>query len=110
MTVLTEFTSYTAITTLMMPVLAVTARAMELDPLLLMVPATFAASICNFALPSATGPNAIVFASGYITVPQMVRAGVVLDLIGTLIVTVLVYLIGLPVFGVLLNGFPPWAR
>jgi len=110
MTVLTEFTSNTAITTLMMPVLAVTARAMELDPLLLMVPATFAASICNFALPSATGPNAIVFASGYITVPQMVRAGVVLDLIGTLIVTVLVYLIGLPVFGVLLNGFPPWAR
>lgn len=110
MAVLTEFTSNTAITTLMMPVLAATAKGMEVDPLLLMVPATFAASICNFMLPSATGPNAIVFASGYITIPQMFRAGIGLDLIGALIVTALVYLIGIPVFGISLDGPPPWAH
>lgn len=106
----TEFASNTATTTLMLPVLAATAQAMHLDPLLLMVPATFAASICNFMLPSATGPNAIVFASGHITVPQMVRAGIGLDLIGALMLTILVYLIGIPVFGVSLDGLPPWAR
>ena len=106
----TEFASNTATTTLMLPVLAATAQAMHLDPLLLMVPATFAASVCNFMLPSATGPNAIVFASGHITVPQMVRAGIGLDLIGALVLTILIYLIGIPVFGVSLDGLPSWAR
>jgi sodium-dependent dicarboxylate transporter 2/3/5 len=106
----TEFASNTATTTLMLPVLAATAQAMHLDPLLLMVPATFAASVCNFMLPSATGPNAIVFASGHITVPQMVRAGIGLDLIGALMLTLLIYLIGIPVFGVALDGLPSWAR
>lgn len=108
--VVTEFASNTASTTLLMPVLAATARAMQVDPLLLMVPATFAASICNFMLPSATGPNAIVFASGHVTIPQMVRAGIGLDLLGTLVLTVLVYVLGIPVFGISLDGLPPWAR
>lgn len=106
----TEFASNTATTTLMMPVLAATAKAMQLDPLLLMVPATFAASVCNFMLPSATGPNAIVFASGHVTIPQMVRAGVGLDLIGALLLTLLIYFLGIPVFGISLIGFPSWAH
>jgi sodium-dependent dicarboxylate transporter 2/3/5 len=106
----TEFASNTATTTLMLPVLAATAQAMHLDPLLLMVPSTFAASVCNFMLPSATGPNAIVFASGHVTIPQMVRAGIGLDLIGAVLLTILVYLIGIPVFGVSLDGLPAWAR
>ncbi|MGH7966343.1 MAG: SLC13 family permease, partial [Candidatus Binatia bacterium] len=109
-TVLGEFASNTATTTLMMPVLAATATGMQVDPLLLMVPATFAASICNFMLPSATGPNAIVFASGYITIPQMFRAGIGLDVIGILVVTAFIYLLGIPVFGIALDGSPPWAR
>ncbi len=107
---ITEFASNTATTTLMLPVLAAAAQAMQLDPLLLMVPATFAASVCNFMLPSATGPNAIVFASGYVTIPQMVKAGIGLDLIGAVILTILVYVLGIPVFGISLDGFPPWAR
>lgn len=106
----TEFASNTATATLMMPVLAATAQAMRMDPLLLMIPATFAASICNFMLPSATGPNAIVFASGHVTVPQMVRAGIGLDLIATVLLTLLIYLIGTPVFGISLGSLPPWAR
>jgi solute carrier family 13 (sodium-dependent dicarboxylate transporter), member 2/3/5 len=106
----TEFASNTATTTLMMPILAATASALSMDPLLLMVPATFAASICNFMLPSATGPNAIVFTSGHVTVPQMVRAGIGLDLIGALFLTVLVYLVGAFVFGISLDTSPPWAH
>jgi sodium-dependent dicarboxylate transporter 2/3/5 len=106
----TEFASNTATTTLMMPVLAATARAMNLDPLLLMIPTTFAASVCNFMLPSATGPNAIVFATGHVTIPQMVRAGIGLDVIGAVILTVLVYFLGIPVFGVSLDGLPGWAK
>jgi solute carrier family 13 (sodium-dependent dicarboxylate transporter), member 2/3/5 len=105
----TEFASNTATTTLMMPILAATAPALSMDPLLLMVPATFAASICNFMLPSATGPNAIVFTSGHVTVPQMVRAGIGLDLIGALFLTILVYLVGVFVFGISLDTSPPWA-
>jgi len=105
----TEFASNTATATLMMPVLAATAQAMHLDPLLLMVPATFAATVCNFMLPSATRPNAIVFTTGHVTIPQMVRAGIGLDLIGAAILTILVYLLGIPVFGVSLDGPPLWA-
>jgi sodium-dependent dicarboxylate transporter 2/3/5 len=106
----TEFASNTATTTLMLPILAATAQAMRLDPLLLMVPATFAASVCNFMLPAATGPNAIVFASGHITVPQMVKAGIGLDLLGAMILTLLIYLFGIPVFGVSLSSLPAWAQ
>jgi sodium-dependent dicarboxylate transporter 2/3/5 len=106
----TEFASNTATTTLMMPVLAATAPAMSLDPLLLMIPATFAASVCNFMLPSATGPNAIVFTSGHVTVPQMVRAGIGLDIIGALILTILIYLVGIFVFGISLDTLPSWVR
>jgi sodium-dependent dicarboxylate transporter 2/3/5 len=107
---ITEFASNTATVTLMLPVLAATAQAMRTDPLLLMVPATFAASVCNFMLPSATGPNAIVFATGHVTIPQMVKAGIGLDLIGAALLAVLIYLLGIPVFGVTLNGLPHWAH
>ncbi|MBM4256497.1 MAG: DASS family sodium-coupled anion symporter [Deltaproteobacteria bacterium] len=106
----TEFASNTATTTLIMPILAATAQALQMDPLLLMIPATFAASVCNFMLPSATGPNAIVFTSGHVTVPQMVRAGIGLDIIGAVILTILVYLVGIFVFGISLDTLPPWAR
>jgi sodium-dependent dicarboxylate transporter 2/3/5 len=61
-------------------------------------------------LPSATGPNAIVFATGHVTIPQMVKAGIGLDLIGAALLAVLIYLLGIPVFGVTLNGLPHWAH
>jgi sodium-dependent dicarboxylate transporter 2/3/5 len=107
---ITEFASNTATTTLMLPVLAAAAQAMNIDPLLLMIPATFAASVCNFMLPSATGPNAIVFTTGHVTIPQMVKAGIGLDLIGAALLAMLVYLLGIPVFGISLDGLPSWAR
>jgi sodium-dependent dicarboxylate transporter 2/3/5 len=61
-------------------------------------------------LPSATGPNAIVFATGHVTIPQMVKAGIGLDLIGAALLAVLIYLLGIPVFGVSLHGLPTWAH
>ncbi len=78
--------------------LAATAKAVGIHPFLLMLPATLAGS-CGFMLPVATPPNAIAFASGYITTRQMARAGVALDLLGAVLVTLFVYLLGRPVFG-----------
>lgn len=104
---LTEVTSNTATTTLMMPILAATATGMSIDPLLLMIPATFAASFA-FMLPTATAPNAIVFASRRISLPQMFWAGLGLNLLGVLILPVLLYLLGVPVFDIALSGQPNW--
>jgi len=83
--VLTELTSNTATTAALVPVVAGAAVALGLDPMALAIPAALAAS-CAFALPVATPPNAIVFGSGFVTIPQMVRAGIVLNVIGTLLI------------------------
>lgn len=85
-TFITEVTSNTATTTLLMPVMAATALASQWNPALLMVPAALSAS-CAFMLPVATPPNAVVFASGQLTVAQMARYGVVLNLIGAAVIT-----------------------
>ena len=98
-TFMTELTSNVATATLFMPILAGTATALDISPELLMIPATMSAS-CAFMLPVATPPNAIVFGSDYITIPDMCRAGFWLNLAGALIVTLLVYAIAVPVFGI----------
>lgn len=85
---LTELTSNAATTASLVPVLAALAPGMGVHPFLLVIPATVASS-CAFMLPVATPPNAIVFGSGEITVPQMARAGVVLNLIAIVLVTLL---------------------
>lgn len=76
---LTELTSNVATTSMAMPVMAGAAIGLGLEPLNLMAVAALAASMA-FMLPVATPPNAIVFGSGYITIPQMSRAGLVLNL------------------------------
>jgi len=85
-TFLTEATSNTATTALLMPVFAAVALAVELDPLWLMVPAAMSAS-CAFMLPVATAPNAVVFGGGELPIQRMVREGFVLNLIGALVIT-----------------------
>ncbi len=77
---LTEITSNTATTTVLLPVLASAGIAAGLDPFALMLPATLAASAA-FMMPAATPPNAVVFATGRIPVPKMARAGLVLNLL-----------------------------
>ncbi len=85
-TFLTELTSNTATTTLMMPILAATAMAVGFEPALLMVPAAMSAS-CAFMLPVATAPNVIVFSAGAFPTKVMAREGLALNFIGALIIT-----------------------
>ncbi len=84
---LTELTSNTATTAALVPVVAGTAVVLGLDPMALAIPTALAAT-CAFALPVATPPNAIVLGSGFVTIPQMVRVGLVLNVIGTLLIAV----------------------
>ena len=84
---LTELTSNLATTATLLPVMGAIAVQAGVPPIVLTVPITIAAS-CAFMLPVATPPNAIVFSTGAISIPQMARAGVVLNLIGIVIVTV----------------------
>jgi sodium-dependent dicarboxylate transporter 2/3/5 len=90
MTFLTELTSNTATTNLALPVLAELGRALpEVDPLTVMIPATVSASFA-FMLPVATPPNMIVFGSGQVKMMDMVKAGLVLNLIGIVLVVTVV--------------------
>jgi sodium-dependent dicarboxylate transporter 2/3/5 len=89
-TFLTEVTSNTATSNLILPILAATALAAAIDPRLIMVPATISASFA-FMLPVGTPPNAIVYGSGEVTIEQMAREGFVINLIGVAVVTVVCY-------------------
>lgn len=85
-TFLTEMTSNTATTALMMPILAAAALAAGIEPELLMVPAAMSAS-CAFMLPVATAPNTIMFSTGRFPIKVMAREGLVLNLFGAVVVT-----------------------
>ena len=91
-TFMTEMTSNTATTNVLMPILGAAAVASNLDPKLLMIPAAISAS-CAFMLPVATIPNAVVFGTGEVTVRRMAREGLVLNLIGALVVSGICYLL-----------------
>jgi sodium-dependent dicarboxylate transporter 2/3/5 len=88
---LTEVTSNTATASLLLPVMAGFAMAADVPALSLMAAVALAASFA-FMLPVATPPNAIVFASRQVTIPQMAKAGVWLNIIGTLLITVFITL------------------
>ncbi len=85
-TFLTEITSNTATTTLLMPVLAAAGIAAGIDPAALMIPAALSAS-CAFMLPVATAPNAIVFGTNMVSTKQMAREGLALNLVGAAMIT-----------------------
>ena len=87
-TFMTEMTSNTATTTLMMPILAAAALAADIPPEVLMVPAAMSAS-CAFMLPVATAPNVIMFGTGRFTTRTMAQEGFALNLIGAAIITLI---------------------
>ncbi|MEM7386546.1 MAG: SLC13 family permease, partial [Verrucomicrobiota bacterium] len=89
---LTELTSNLATTAALLPVLAALAPGLGIHPYLLIFPATLAAS-CAFMMPVATPPNAIVFGSGHVTLPQMMKAGIWLNLLSLLVVLTVSYLL-----------------
>jgi solute carrier family 13 (sodium-dependent dicarboxylate transporter), member 2/3/5 len=97
---LTEVTSNTATASVFIPIAATLGASTVGDPTLYAVPVAIAAS-CAFMMPVATPPNAIVYASGRITVPQMAKAGLLLNVACTLVIGAAVYwaaeaLLGLP--------------
>lgn len=94
-----ELASNLATAATLLPVLYAAAEQLRLDPLVLCVPAILAAS-CGFMLPVATPPNTIVFGTGHITMRQMMRAGLWLDLIGIVLIPLAVWLLG----GLVLSG------
>ncbi|MYF02790.1 MAG: SLC13/DASS family transporter [Gammaproteobacteria bacterium] len=89
-TFLTEATSNTATTTLLLPILGATAVALAVDPKYLMVPATMSAS-CAFMLPVATPPNVVVFSSGRFPIEKMAQEGFVLNLIGAAVISTMCF-------------------
>jgi sodium-dependent dicarboxylate transporter 2/3/5 len=95
---LTELTSNTATTATLLPILGALAVISGLDPMVLFVPTALAAS-CAFMLPVATAPNAVVYATGNVTISQMASAGFKLNLMAIAIVTILSYLLVPIVFG-----------
>lgn len=107
-TFLTELTSNTATTEMILPILASIASAAKVHPLVLMIPAAVAAS-CAFMMPVATPPNAIIFASGRIRIADMVKAGLIINLISVLAITALFLLLGPTVFHINPDDLPAWA-
>ncbi len=95
---LTELTSNTATAATFLPILGGVALGLDLDPVSLVVPAALAAT-CAFMMPVATPPNAIVFGSGHITIPQMVRAGWWLNLAAIALITAVTYSLAAAVLG-----------
>ncbi len=91
-TFLTEATSNTATTALLMPILAAAAIAGGIEPALLMAPAAMSAS-CAFMLPVATAPNAVIFGTGEVPIQRMVREGFAVNLLGALVLATAGYLL-----------------
>lgn len=89
---LTEVTSNLATTAAFLPPLGALAMSMGMNPAMLAIPAAIAAS-CAFMLPVATPPNAIVYGAGFIPLRQMMRAGMVLNVVGIVVITLLSYLL-----------------
>lgn len=92
-----EIASNTATATTLIPILAAMAPGLGVHPYMLIIPAGLAASLA-FMMPVGTPPNAIVFGTGHITMPQMIKAGFWLNLIGIVLITALTYAVVKPMF------------
>jgi sodium-dependent dicarboxylate transporter 2/3/5 len=105
---LTELTSNTATAATFLPIAASIAIGMGENPLLFVIPTALAAN-CSYMLPVGTPPNAIVFGSGLIRLPEMARAGMLLNILLVPVIVTLVWLIGRFVFDIELGVLPEWA-
>ena len=108
-TFLTELTSNTATAEMFLPILAALGVAIQVDPLLLMIPATLSCSFA-FMLPVATPPNAIVFGTDRVRMTDMVRVGLILNLTGVAIIAGAIYTLGESALGIEFARLPVWAR
>jgi len=108
-TFLTEITSNTATSSILLPIIAGLAVSAGIHPYLLMIPATISAS-CAFMLPVATPSNAIVFSSGWIKIPHMAKSGIYLNIIGAVLITLITFLVIVPLFDISFGVLPSWAQ
>jgi sodium-dependent dicarboxylate transporter 2/3/5 len=99
LTFLTEITSNVATISMFLPILAAMSNPLGVNPLAIMIPATLSAS-CAFMMPVATPPNAIVFGSGFFTIQDMAKKGLILNFTGVIIITALMYLVAFPLLGI----------
>jgi sodium-dependent dicarboxylate transporter 2/3/5 len=106
---LTEFTSNTATTAMLMPTLGAMGVGMGQHPYFLMLAACVAASLA-FMLPVATPPNAVIYGSGKVRIAQMVKAGLWMNLMGIVLWTILMYTLAMRLFGITLHRVPEWVR
>jgi sodium-dependent dicarboxylate transporter 2/3/5 len=105
---LTEITSNTATAAAFLPILGGIAVGIGIHPYMLLIPATVAVSYA-FMLPVATPPNALVFASERVTIPQMCKAGIWLNLMGIILITLMMYFLLGTLLGIDLSQMPSWA-
>lgn len=105
---LTELTSNTATTEMILPILAGLAVSIKINPLFLMLPATLSASMA-FMLPVATPPNAIVFGTNRLNIADMAKTGLIIDLVGAVIITLFTYFTVGIIFGTDGLSLPAWA-
>lgn len=106
---LTEITSNTATTAAFLPILASVAIGLGQNPLLLAIPAALGAS-CAFMLPVATPPNAIIYGSGKITIPEMSKAGIWLNFLFIILLSIFTFTLISYAFGITIDVLPAWAQ
>jgi len=106
---LTELTSNTATAATFLPIAGAVAISFGQNPLLFLIPVALAAN-CSYMMPVGTPPNAIVFGSGQVTLPQMAKAGMWLNVLLVPILLGLVMLLGRLVFGIQVDVIPAWVK
>ncbi len=104
----TEMNSNTATVNIFLPILASIAVASSFNPLLLMIPATFASSFA-FIMPASTGPNTVIFGSNKLTVPDMAKCGVGIKIFSMIFLPLILYFLLIYVMGMSLS-LPVWAK
>eukprot|EP01029_Cantina_marsupialis_P002290 TRINITY_DN1209_c0_g1_i1.p1 TRINITY_DN1209_c0_g1~~TRINITY_DN1209_c0_g1_i1.p1 ORF type:complete len:384 (-),score=134.40 TRINITY_DN1209_c0_g1_i1:682-1833(-) len=109
MVCLTQLTSNTATSTIILPIVASIATGSQTHPLLLMIPVTIAAS-CAFMIPVATPPNLVVFATNRLKLGTMVKSGIFLNILGVILITLVSLTLVPLVFDFGLDDFPEWAK
>jgi len=106
---LTELTSNTATAATFLPIAGAVALSFGQNPLLFLIPVALAAN-CSYMMPVGTPPNAIVFGSGRVTLPEMAKAGMWMNILLVPIILTLVLLLGPVVFNIQIDVIPDWAR
>ncbi len=104
-----EMLSNVATITAFLPILTALASSMQIHPFMVLIPATLAAS-CGFMLPGASAPNALAFSTGFPKVRDMIRTGLLLDLLTAVAVVILTFTLVASVYGIEPGVVPEWAQ